>query len=61
MLCAYFCSSHKILRGVLKSLDLVKSIYLFSFGCFGSSLPHRYFSSCDEQGLLFSCAALASH
>ena len=27
-------------------------IYLFIFGCVGSSLLHRAFSSCGEQGLL---------
>ena len=43
-------SSHKILRGVLKSWDLIKSIYLLIFGCAGSSLLRRFLSSCGEQG-----------
>ena len=36
-------------------------IYLFVFGCAGSSLLHRLFSSCGEPGLLPSCGARASH
>ena len=28
-------------------------IYIFSFGCAGSSLLCRFFSSCSEPGLLF--------
>ena len=32
---------------------------LFSFGCTGSSLSHRLFSSCSEWGLLSSCGARA--
>ena len=34
--------------------------YLFIFGCAGSSLLLRLFSSCGEQGLLSSCAAQAA-
>ena len=34
---------------------------MYLFGCTGSSLPHRLFSSCGEQGLPCSCGALASH
>ena len=30
-------------------------IYLFVYGCDGSSLLHRLFSSCGKQGLLSSC------
>ena len=33
----------------------------FFFGCAGSSLLCRLFSSCSEQGLLSSCGAWASH
>ena len=36
-------------------------IYVFSFGCTGSSLLHGLFSSCSEQGLLSSCSAQAFH
>ena len=35
-------------------------IHLFIFGCAGSSLLHGLFSSCNEQGLLFSYSAQAS-
>ena len=37
------------------------SMYLFIFGCAGSSLPLRFFSSCSERRLLFSCSAQVSH
>ena len=36
-------------------------IILLIFGCAGSSLLHRLFSSCSEQGLLSSCGVRASH
>ena len=36
-------------------------IYLFVFGCAGSSLLCRPLSSCGEQGLLSSCSEWASH
>ena len=37
-------------------------VYVFTFGCAGSSLWHMaFFSSCSEQGLLSSCDAWASH
>ena len=35
--------------------------YLFIFGCAGSSLLLRLFSSCSEWELLSSCGAKASH
>ena len=35
--------------------------FFLTFGCAGSSLLHRLFSSCDKQGLLSSCGAQASH
>ena len=35
-------------------------IYLVNFGCTGSSLLHRIFSICGEQGLFCSCCARAS-
>ena len=35
--------------------------YLFIFGCAGSSLLRRLFSSCDTQRLLSSCSVQASH
>jgi hypothetical protein len=38
-----------------------KIIYLFVFGCAGSSLLQRLSSSCRELGLLSSCGARASH
>ena len=31
------------------SCSTLKNIYLFIFGCAGSSLLHRLFSSCGEQ------------
>ena len=36
-------------------------IYLFIFGCAGSSLLLGIFSSCDKRELLFSCIVWASH
>ena len=36
-------------------------IYLFTYGCAGSSLLLRPVSSCGEQGLLSSCTVQASH
>ena len=36
-------------------------IYLFVFGCAGSSLLYELFSSCGDWGLLSSCGAPASH
>ena len=36
-------------------------IYLLSFGCAGTSLLCRLFSSCGEQMLLSSCSAGVSH
>ena len=35
-------------------------LLLFTFGCAGSLLPPRAFSSCCEQGLLTGCSARAS-
>ena len=40
---------------------LLTSFYLFLFGYAGFSLLHQLFSSCDKEGLLFSCSAQASH
>ena len=38
-------------------LLILKIIFFISiFGCARSSLLHRFFSSCGEQGLLSSCA-----
>ena len=34
---------------------------LFVFGCAGSSLLHRLFSSCGKQGLCSSCGVQAPH
>ena len=36
-------------------------IYLFVFGCAGSSLLHGLFSSCGQQGLLSSWSMQASY
>ena len=36
-------------------------IYLFIFGCAGSSLLLGIFSTCDKRELLFSCSVCASH
>ena len=44
-----------------KSASFKKRIILFIFGCAGSSLLLGVFSCCDEQGLLSSCSAGASH
>ena len=38
-----------------------KIIYLFAFGCVGSSLLCGLFSSCSDQGLLSSCCVWTSH
>ena len=38
----------------------LKEVDVFIFGCAGSSLLHRLFSSCNKQGLL-SCGTRASH
>ena len=35
-------------------------VYVFVFGCAGSSLLHRLFSSGGERGLLPTCGARAS-
>ena len=50
-------SSHPISFHSLKILF----IYILFFGCAGSFLPHGFFSSCRQQGLLSSCSAQASH
>ena len=42
-------------------LVFFKFIYLFVFGCTGSSLLCGLFSSCGERGLLSSCSVQASH
>ena len=48
-------------------LDILKGLFLFIliilsiFGCAGSSLLCRLFSSCGKQGLLSSCGVQASH
>ena len=36
------------------------AMLLFIFGCAGSSLPHKLFSSCSAWGLLSSCSACFS-
>ena len=36
---------------------MYRFIYLFISGCAGSSLPHRLFSSCGEQG----CSLVSVH
>ena len=36
-------------------------VFIYSFGCAGSSLLHRLFSGCGKHGLFFSCGARASH
>ena len=38
-----------------------KCIYSFIFGCARSLSLHRFFFSCNEQGLLSSCGAWASN
>ena len=38
-----------------------RHIYLFIFGCSGSSMLHMLFSSCGQWGLLCSCSVQASH
>ena len=49
-------------RCLFLSFDLKNNfIYLFIFGCAGSSLLHGLFSSCGKQGLLSSCGVQASH
>ena len=37
---------------LIKKNFFLNKIYLFIFGCFGSSLLHTAFSSCGERGLL---------
>ena len=39
---------------------IILQFYLFIFGCAGSSLILRFFSSCGEWGLLSSCSAPTS-
>ena len=39
--------------------SLYNCIYLFTFGCAGSSLLCRLFSSCGKQGPLSGCGAVA--
>ena len=43
------------------TLPVFKKIYLFSFGCAGSSLPCAEFLEMRDQGLLLSWGAQASH
>ena len=40
---------------------IILLIYLFIFGCAGSSLLRELFSSCSEQGLLLAAVHRASH
>ena len=39
----------------------ILKVYLFIFGCAGSSLLCGLFSSCGEWGLLSSCSVQAFH
>ena len=39
----------------------IHSFFKFLFGCTGSLLLHRLFSSCSEQGLVSSCGVQDSH
>ena len=39
----------------------IYNFYLLIFGCTGSLLLHRLFSSCAEQGRLASCGVRVSH
>ena len=57
----FFKVSDKVVFLFKKISFLCNFIYLFTFGCIGSSLLCGLFSSCDEQGLLSSCGAWASH
>ena len=41
--------------------DTLKKNQFIYFGCARSSLPCGLFSSCEEQELLSSCSAYASH
>ena len=41
--------------------EIEYSFYLLIFGCIGSLLLGGLFTSCGEQGLLYSCGAWASH
>ena len=46
---------------LLLSLFLKIILFLFAFGCSGSSLFQGLFSSCGEWWLLSSCGAQVSH
>ena len=45
----------------IRSFFFFSFLFIYLFGCTGSSFLHSAFSSCGEQGLLSSCGAQASH
>ena len=49
------------IQKIRKSLLSCLFVYLFIFGCAGSSLLRRLFSSCGKQGLLSSGGIQVSH
>ena len=51
---------YMVVREIFNLSIFQKIIYLFAFGCVGSSLLCGLFSSCAKQGLLSSCREQAS-
>ena len=56
-----FINSNIILLDFLGFFFFYSFIYLFIFGCAGSSLLRGPFSSCGEWGLVSSCGVQSSH
>ena len=59
--CLLPMSSYRLLSTPNPPLKKNNFICLFTFGCAGSLLLCRLFSSCGNQGLLSSCSTWASH
>ena len=55
------CFLYDIIHVSMPFFSFFKKIYLFTFGCTGSSLLCGVFSSCREQGLFSSCGTCNSH
>ena len=56
---SWLCRSLAVTCGIFRFIYLL--VYLFIFGCAGSSLLHKFFSSCREWGLHSSCGGWASY
>ena len=58
--CPWGCKELDMTERLSKGLTMVHSLCV-SFGCAGSSLLFRFFSSCAEWGLLSSCSVRTPH